>query len=264
MIEGTQTVVEVVTMGSAGDMETTTLSTVTPTMGMPAMSSSNHHNIGAIVGGTVGGVAAFALVVVAFLFWRRRGGPKLDSTGEVFAVVKSESKPSLDSMGPHHANTIPTPFGSDWQAIYHATHFGGDLSANSTRQPPLFSKQEVARQQRQKELELQMHRLREEMASLGTGPGRGLSVSLDPDRAEDARQIEMMKQQIALLQAQQQSLWAQGLTDEPPPGCPIQLIVLLSRTGDDGMIFYVECCVGVFWLMGSCSLGDFVYSAYQK
>jgi len=182
------------------------------------MSSGNHHNIGTIVGGTVGGIGAVALVVAAFLIWHRRGGPKLDSTGEVFAVVQSESKPSLDSMHPHNANTVPTPFGSDWQAIYHATHFGGDLSANSTQQLPISSKQEAARQQRQKELELQMHRLRDEMASLGPGPGWGSSVLLDPDRAEDARQIEMMKQQIALLQAQQQSSWAQGLTDEPPPG----------------------------------------------
>jgi hypothetical protein len=187
-------------------------------MDMPSMSSGNHHNIGTIVGGTVGGVGAVALVVAAFLIWHRRGGPKLDSTGEVFAVVQSESKPSLDSMHSHNANTVPTPFGSDWQAIYHATHFGGDLSANSTQQSPLSSKQEAARQQRQKELELQMHHLRDEMASLGPAPGRGSSVLLDPDRAEDARQIEMMKQQIALLQAQQQSSWAQGLTDEPPPG----------------------------------------------
>jgi len=218
MIEGTQTVVEVVTMGSAGDMETTTLSTVIPTMGMPAISSGNHHNIGAIVGGAIGGVAAVALVVAAFLFWRRRGETELDSTGEVVAVVQSESKPSLDSMRPHNADTVPTPFGRDWQAIYHATHFGQELSTNSNQQLPLSSKQEAARQQRQKELELQMRRLQDEMTSLGPGPGRGLSAVLDPDRAEDARQIEMMKQQIALLQAQQQSSWAQGLTDEPPPG----------------------------------------------
>jgi len=187
-------------------------------MGMPAMSSSSHHrNIGAIVGGAVGGVAAVALAVAAFLLWRR-GDPELRSTGQVFAVVQSEEKQSLDSMRPHNADTVPTPFGSDWQAIYHATHFGEDTSTNSSQQPILSSKQEAARQQRQKELELQMRHLQDEMAALGPGVGPGPFASVHPDRAEDARQIEMMKQQIALLQAQQQSSWAQGLTDEPPPG----------------------------------------------
>jgi len=95
-----------------------------------------HRNIGAIVGGAVGGVAAVALAVAAFLLWRR-GDPELRSTGQVFAVVQSEEKQSLDSMRPHNADTVPTPFGSDWQAIYHATHFGEDTSTNSSQQPIL-------------------------------------------------------------------------------------------------------------------------------
>jgi len=217
MIEGSQTVVEIVTMDSTGGLWTQTLSTVTPSSmsGMP--SGSHHRNIGAIVGGTVGGVAAVALLVIALLLWRRRD----KGNGEMIEVVPSETKPSLDFMhlSTDTPNTIPTPFGANnWQDIYQATHTGIEptsvTSTESTEQPGLSSKQAAARQQRQKELELQMRHLQEEMMALGPGP----SVSLHSDRAEDARQMEMMREQIAMLQEQQQSSWAQGLTDEPPPG----------------------------------------------
>lgn len=190
-------------------------------------SGSHRKNVGAIVGGTMGGLAAVALAVVAFLFWRRGGQKRENSSGEVIVVLKSESKPSLDSMRPGEGrtqNTVPTPFGPDWQAIYHATHFGGEIptfppSSDGTQpQQPLSSKQALARQQRQRELELQMRHLQDEMVALGPEPEQRLSASLQLDRSEDLQQIEMMKQQIALLQAQQRSSWAQGLTDEPPPG----------------------------------------------
>jgi hypothetical protein len=203
---------------------------------MPDMSSGSHHrNVGAIVGGTVGGVVAVSLVVVA-LFWRRQGKRKEgeESNGEVFTVVPSESKPSLDITHPatdHAPDTVPTPFRTNsWQAIHHVTQTGTEpatpTSPEPNQQPILSGKQELARQQRQRNLELQMRQLQDEMAALGPVPGP--SISLPQNRAEDAQQMELMRQQIAMLQAQQQSSWAQGLTDEPPPGYTANAAV--SRT----------------------------------
>ena len=190
------------------------------------MSSGSHRrNVGAIVGGTVGGVVAVALVVAALLFWRRRrkGEERHESNGDVFAVVPSKFKPSLDVTHPatdYVPNTVPTPFGTNnWQAMHHVTQSSGDpatcTSPEGNQRPILSGKQELARQQRQRDLELQMRQLQDEMAALGPVPGP--SVSLPQNRAEDARQMELMRQQIAMLQAQQHSSWAQGLTDEPPP-----------------------------------------------
>jgi len=198
------------------------------------MSSSSHtKNIGAIAGGTVGGVAVVALVVTALLLWRHRNQEKTSSTtGEMFTVAPSESKPSIESMRPVNgraANTVPTPltYITDTQqldsylASLRAVQTG---TTASDQQTPLSSKQEAARQQRQKELELHMRYLQDEMRALGPGPGSS-SALLSPERAEDARQMQMMREQIALLQAQQQSSWAQGLTDEPPPGYTADAVV---------------------------------------
>ena len=201
---------------------------------MPDMSSGSHHkNVGAIAGGTVGGVVAVALVVVALIFWRRRGKEEdQESNGDVFTVVPSDSKPSLDVTHPATdlaPDTVPTPFEtSDRQAIHHVTQSEGESTASTSpqanQQPILSGKQELARQQRQRDLELQMRQLQDEIAALGPVPG----PSLPQNRAEDAQQMELMRQQIAMLQAQQQSSWAQGLTDEPPPGYTANAAV--SRT----------------------------------
>lgn len=48
----------------------------------------------------------------------------------------------------------------------------------------------------------------------GRGNGGG-----EQDQLEDLKaQIQLMKRQIMTLQSQQESPWAQGLSDTPPPG----------------------------------------------
>jgi len=202
------------------------------------MASTGHSkNVGVIVGGTLGGVAGVALVVTVLLLWRRHNqGTPRNTTGEMFTVAPSESKPSIDSMRPAN-NTVPTPltYTTDTQQLdsYLTSLRAGQTPTTASTNPdqttPLSGKQEAARQQRQKELELHIRYLQDELRTLGPGPGPS-SALLSAERAEDARQMEVMREQIALLQAQQHSSWAQGLTDEPPPGYTADVIVQRAMT----------------------------------
>jgi len=242
MIQNGETVVEVVTTDSSGDMGTQILSTVSPT----STPSGNHsRNVAAIAGGVVGGVVAVATVVIALLLCRRRNRNQ-PNNGEMFMVGPADYKPSIDSMRSvigQTANTVPTPltYGADGQHSTYLSSVAGITASTDPDQPtPLSSKQEAARQQRQRELELQMRYLQDEMRALGPGPEPSLTLS--PERAEDARQMEMMREQIALLQAQQQSSWAQGLTDEPPPGYTANTVVSRVATPEiwNGMQLYAD------------------------
>ncbi|KAJ4487572.1 hypothetical protein J3R30DRAFT_813810 [Lentinula aciculospora] len=114
---------------------------------------------------------------------------------------------------------------------------------------PLDSKSAI-RRQRQQELERQMQQISDEIKDLqieaaerngGSGSGsdgltmsstlgspsnvsrsRSLRTPRSPDGKEDVSQlkaqIQAMSEHIAYLQDQQNSEWAQGLSDEPPPG----------------------------------------------
>ncbi|KAF8896937.1 hypothetical protein CPB85DRAFT_1565685 [Mucidula mucida] len=53
---------------------------------IPTVRKSNKH-VGAIVGGVIGGLAFIALVIFAFVWWRRRGQPK----GSRFSFTKKKS-----------------------------------------------------------------------------------------------------------------------------------------------------------------------------
>jgi len=218
MIQGGETVVEVVTTGSSGNTETQILSTILPTS---TPSGNRSINAAAIAGGAVGGVVAIGLVVTALLLCRRRKREQ-PGNGEMYMVESADYKPSIDSMRSiieQPANTTtPLTYGVDRQRSTHlssvAPQTGITASTDLDQPTPLTSKQEAARQQRQRELELQMRHLQDEMRALGPGPEPSLALS--PERAEDVRQMEMMREQIALLQARRRSSWAQGLTDEPP------------------------------------------------
>lgn len=231
MIQDGETVVEVVTMDSTGSMGTTILSTVTPTGGMSGMSSGHKKpQIGKIVGAVLGSVIAVAALATTLVLWSRRNEEQV-SVPDMYTVGKSEGKGSIDEMcaNGHTANTIPTPltYTVDGQQSYLqslAVRAGIATSDDPDQPTPLSSKQAAARQQRQKELELHIRYLQDELRTLGPRPGPSSSVLVSPERVEDARQMEMMREQIALLQAQQHSSWAQGLTDEQPPGYTVDVV----------------------------------------
>jgi hypothetical protein len=202
-------------------------------------SGSRKKNVGAIVGGTLGGITAIALMAAALLVWRQRNIEQ-SSTPEMYTVGQSEAKGSIDEMRSNgqNANTVPTPltYTVDGQQSYLQSLVAAQAvmtePGDSDQQTPLSSKQAAVRQQRQKELELQIRYLQDELRTLRPGPGPSSTALLSAERAEDARQMEAMREHIALLQAQQHSSWAQGLTDEPPPGYTADAVVTRMVTPD--------------------------------
>lgn len=87
---------------------------------------------------------------------------------------------------------------------------------------------EVVQRERQMELGRQMRAVRQDMRDLTTDfhvvTTRRRATVASGARGEEVEmlnlrgQIRVMKEQIEHLQAQQQSPWARGLSDEPPPG----------------------------------------------
>lgn len=86
---------------------------------------------------------------------------------------------------------------------------------------------EEVRRVRQLEIDRQMRAVKQEMRDMKTDfhmeATQGVPVTSggrsEETEMKDMRdQIRMMKDQIEYLQSQQESPWAQGLTDEPPPG----------------------------------------------
>ncbi|KAG5653536.1 hypothetical protein H0H81_012477 [Sphagnurus paluster] len=88
----------------------------------------------------------------------------------------------------------------------------------------LDSAREAVREQRQQEIDQRLHDVKIEMHQLNTQKSsRELSSDLSPREIVEMRQqMREMREQIEYFQAQQQSEWAQGLSDEPPPGYSAQ------------------------------------------
>ncbi|KAJ4487574.1 hypothetical protein J3R30DRAFT_3429333 [Lentinula aciculospora] len=134
-----------------------------------------------------------------------------------------------DFLAPAYPSSVPVPSGSS-----SPTHI---IPAATTT-----SEKSELRRIRQQELERQMRDINEEIEELKTeaakrfNPSSGRStsrtstrkkISVKRGRGSDERvnsvaqlkaQIREMSSQIALLQSQQNSAWAQGLSDGPPPG----------------------------------------------
>ncbi|TFK22988.1 hypothetical protein FA15DRAFT_670996 [Coprinopsis marcescibilis] len=92
---------------------------------------------------------------------------------------------------------------------------------------PLTVKQLQLRRERQAELERQLLAIDTEMEALNRGMGEGGESTaeftarreIEGMSVEEMReQMRMMQQQIAILRHNQGSDWAEGLTDDPPPG----------------------------------------------
>ncbi|KAJ7651124.1 hypothetical protein FB45DRAFT_889739 [Roridomyces roridus] len=187
--------------------------------------SSNH--TGAIAGGVVGGVVLLLALCAAAFFYRRRRrtDPSLKSKPDLFGqddppAVTKELAPS----------TVATFYGSDAQSVLPSS--GYDLAPSSrdvdtqssSRQtaaplplPPSMggggaqTKSEL-RLARQMELTRQMQEIHGELEDL-------VSETRHPTRESGTQdRIRLMEEQIRALQSQQGTPWAQGLTDEPPPG----------------------------------------------
>ncbi|KAJ4000456.1 hypothetical protein F5050DRAFT_498960 [Lentinula boryana] len=130
-----------------------------------------------------------------------------------------------------------------------STNYGSISATTTVPKSNTTPEKSELRRIRQQELERQMGEINEEIeelkneaaersdpSSLGLAPRTSIrkkSVRKGKDKdqkmesvAQLKAQIRQMSEQIALLQAQQNSAWAQGLSDEPPPGySPRPLVV---------------------------------------
>ncbi|KAJ3903867.1 hypothetical protein F5879DRAFT_116866 [Lentinula edodes] len=222
-------------------------------------SDSKTVSVGVIAGGVIGGVAALAIVAVAWFFCQRR--KKSEDIGyhndDPNTVLQREIDPFIlppasDFTQPDDSSRPSSTFRTS-TALLKRTATGiseGVPRTSSTIPPPLpLDSKSAIRRQRQQDLERQMQQISSEirdlqieaaernggrdptMSSLISAPSRALSSVTrsrsvrsprSPDGKEDVSQlkaqIQAMSEHIAYLQDQQNSAWAQGLSDEPPPG----------------------------------------------
>ncbi|KAL0950207.1 hypothetical protein HGRIS_010199 [Hohenbuehelia grisea] len=107
------------------------------------------------------------------------------------------------------------------------------ITAPPIREPPYVTEQvnqkpDMKSARRRMQLQDQAERIHRELAQMEavtqqSGPrsdstDSSWSEQAMVDTVELARQMNLMRAQIARLEVQQQSPWARGLTDEPPPG----------------------------------------------
>jgi len=104
----------------------------------------------------------------------------------------------------------------------------------------LDPRREALRRARQSEIDRQLRAVAQQMGDLKTGITTENTMqdsvhesrrtrSDDGEIAEMREQMRLMREQIEHLQAQQQSEWAQGLSDEPPPGYGVDVVSVRVR-----------------------------------
>ncbi|EFI28295.1 hypothetical protein CC1G_13824 [Coprinopsis cinerea okayama7 len=177
------------------------------------------------------------------------------STGNAQASGGPSAMGGPSSMGGNPVGGPPTfyppklqpqryiPQGSTTDGSVYSSAYGGiapTSPSNSSNQQtsttstsnhaliPLSSQQEAIRRARQQELDQQLRTVEQEMDELGQDLKRGRSLRRRTEpratggeemTVEEMRaQMELMQQQIEILRANQRSDWAEGLTDDPPPG----------------------------------------------
>ncbi|KAJ7651144.1 hypothetical protein FB45DRAFT_780465 [Roridomyces roridus] len=219
---------EAAVISSSSAPSSSSSSTIPTSSSTNSPHSSNH--TGAIAGGVVGGVVVLvALGAAAFFFCRRRrsADPSLKLKPDIF---DPDSSPMTEQLAP---STVATFYGSDAGAQsvlrssgyvvepHRDSSFRDVDTQSSSRQTttavalPLAgaaqTKSEL-RLARQMELTRQMEEIRHELEDIVSETGHPTRESGTQDR------IRVMEEQIRALQRQQATPWAQGLTDELPPG----------------------------------------------
>ncbi|KAH7874868.1 uncharacterized protein C8R40DRAFT_1170977 [Lentinula edodes] len=210
---------------------------------------------GGVIGGVA---ALAIVAVVWFFCQRRTKSEDNDyHNDDPNTVLQREIDPfilplAVDSTHPNDSSRPSSTFRTS-TALLQRTTTGiseGVPRTSSTIPPPLpLDSKSAIRRQRQQDLERQMQQITDEikdlqieaaerndgrdptMSSSISAPGRSLSSvarsrSMRSPRSADGKedvsqlkaQIQAMSEHIAYLQDQQNSAWAQGLSDEPPPG----------------------------------------------
>ncbi|KAF8077613.1 hypothetical protein FPV67DRAFT_1775019 [Lyophyllum atratum] len=151
--------------------------------------------------------------------------------------MTSPSRTNSDMVDP----SIPSSYSDAYGGMASdSSAYGGLATAASAAGPPLVhvrsgstatqdSSREAVRRARQSEIDQRLRVVRREMHDLKTDittetPRRESVRSTGRTRTDEAEisemreQMRLMQEQIEFLRGQQQSEWAQGLSDEPPPG----------------------------------------------
>jgi hypothetical protein len=186
----------------------------------------------------VGGVVVLAVALCLFCYWRRRH--RLNSSVAIRDEIDGTAaeSTSFDVMSPNEPFMRSTPFtygSSAWSGYpsepstpYReagspvlsppaaSATASSDLSPGlEAREKPSSDSKAALRLARQRELEGQMEAIRQDLADSMAGQS---SAGVGTQESETQNQIRAMQEQIRELQRRQQTPWAQGLTDEPPPG----------------------------------------------
>jgi hypothetical protein len=224
------------------DKTTSSSSTGAPTSSSDpdqASSTQSSTNVGAIAGGVVGGVAAVIIIALLIFFLRRRrrshSGPRplVNLNGQDEDDGMEEARHSTIAVA-SSAPTVTSPF-IPTSTVPPSSQTGDvsseDLTEGSAAAYTSLSEKgrEARRRERQRQLETQMRKIQREINALNQEalvrrqstmrtPGSGGAESQELKVEDLMSQLGEAQAHVAFLQQQQQSAWAMGLTDDPPPG----------------------------------------------
>ncbi|KAF8166076.1 hypothetical protein K438DRAFT_1857515 [Mycena galopus ATCC 62051] len=172
----------------------------------------------------VGGALAVLAVIFALFLWRyialrTRKRKELDAAGrkdEVDLVRDLESHPSQNPP------PVPTPIQQNNRRNPSAVPSGDARTKAASRQQYLANELRAIEKQQaalQKHREQRRSALVTESAVYEVAPANNTTTAGETTREVDLeRQNEMLRQRIRDLEEQQESDWARGLSDLPPPG----------------------------------------------
>jgi hypothetical protein len=191
------------------------------------------------------------------------GSLAVPASGMLFGDQSSDTDNQADMRNNYQTlnsgEVVLSPSGSQQlsfseKALPSSTSNSSELgtSSNNRSTSPLLSPlnvtgtREEVRRARQKDLDDRLRVVQNNIVQLeGSNAGHGRSVSLRRQNSEEAEIIEedthmsvpdmhevirSLKMQIRVLREQQQSAWALGLSDDPPPGyTPMEVGMQISR-----------------------------------
>ncbi|KAF8077621.1 hypothetical protein FPV67DRAFT_3831 [Lyophyllum atratum] len=178
--------------------------------------SAHKTPIGAIVGGTLGGLLLLLLLLALLILCRRRRRNMMDSSAAPLqgnpvltpftsALPASQTQPETRTI-PHEANPFFTPERKRREPAH-------------SPMASMSSSVEALRAQRQSEISHQISGLSGEMSNTSRSTRSGSSSRWDGSQVSRIMEQNVaMKAQIEQLQSQLHSDWALGLSNEPPPG----------------------------------------------
>lgn len=192
---------------------------------LPATSASHHTSddsgstdTAVIVAATTGGVALLIAVLTSlFVLHRRRRRhrhrekelPPILNDGEVPPQISAHGYNTSSSR--RTASLIDIDASSTYATTPRVANPSNASEASATRSPAYL------RRTRQQTLRRQMRAIEDEMSSL-SGEGGESRAARDEEMSDLRTQIATMRGQLEALQSHLGSAWAQGLSDEPPPG----------------------------------------------